>query len=70
MSSEKRDGMHELTEMIKRLQVENAGSVKIDVVIEEMEKLGYDKDKINRWIETGKLEAIFSYPRYGLIRVL
>jgi DNA replicative helicase MCM subunit Mcm2 (Cdc46/Mcm family) len=69
MSSEKRDGMRELREVIKKLQDENGGAGKVSLVMEEMEKRGYDPVKIEQWIETGRLSAEFVFPRNDLIRV-
>jgi len=69
MSSEKRDGMRELREVIKKLQDENGGAGKVSLVMGEMEKRGYDPVKIEQWIETGRLSAEFVFPRNDLIRV-
>jgi replicative DNA helicase Mcm len=69
MSSEKRDGMRELRSVIKKLQDENGGAIKTTLVMEEMEKLGYDPIKIEQWIETGRMSAEFVFPRNDLIKV-
>jgi hypothetical protein len=55
--------------VIKKLQDENGGAIKTTLVMEEMEKLGYDPIKIEQWIETGRMSAEFVFPRNDLIKV-